>query len=111
MPDERKPFAAFIQEQRRGGLHGELSDALQLLVQAVAEHRKGGTLTLQISIKPNSDGATMTVSDKIVVKPPEAERGCAIFFADEAGNLVRHDPRQMEIPVREVPREQKAAGE
>ena len=111
MPDERKPFAAFLQEQRRGALHGELSDSLQALVQAVAEHGKGGSLTLTIGIKPNADGVTMTVSDKVAVKAPEPERGAAIFFADDAGNLVRHDPRQLEIPVREVPREQQAAGE
>ncbi len=56
MPDERKPFAAFLQEQRRGALHGELSDSLQALVQAVAEHGKAGSLTLTTGIKPNADG-------------------------------------------------------
>ena len=111
--EARKPFAAFLQEQRRGGLHGELSDKLAELVNACNEYGKPGSLTLTIGIKPNADGVTMTVSDKVAVKAPEAERGAAIFFADEAGNLVRHDPRQMEIPVREVPpvEEPKAAGE
>lgn len=99
----RKPFAAFLQEQRRGGLHAELTDKLAELVQVCAELGKGGSLTLKISLKPNADGSTMTVSDDVSVKAPEPERGAAIFFADDAGNLSRHDPRQLEIPVREVP--------
>ncbi len=110
----RKPFAAFLQEQRRGGLHGELTDRLAEVVQAVQEHGKPGSLTLKLSIKPNGDGTTMTVSDDISCKTPEPERGAAIFFADDDGNLLRHDPRQLEIPVREVPKpeaEPKAAGE
>lgn len=96
MEPERKPFAAFITEQRRGGLHGELSEALQLLVLAVDEHRKAGTLTLTLKIQPNGDGI-VTVTDKVVVKAPEGERGSAIFFVDSAGNLVRNDPRQLTV--------------
>ena len=91
MGSERKPFAAFLQEQRRGALHGELSERLQELVLAVEEHRKAGTLTLTLSVKPNGNGV-VTISDKVVVKVPEGERGSSIFFTDEAGNLVR-DPR------------------
>jgi hypothetical protein len=103
-PDEgaRKPFAAFVQEQRNGGLHGELTDALAELVLAVAEHRKKGVLQLQVLVTPNSDGVTVTVADKIKLTLPEGERGAAIFFADEYGNLSRHNPRQAELPLREV---------
>lgn len=102
MPETRKPFAAFIQEQRGGGLHGELSDALAELVLACDEHRKAGTLTLTIKVAPNSDGVTVTVTDKLVVKAPEGERGAALFFVDADGNLNRRDPRQIELPLREV---------
>jgi hypothetical protein len=97
MPEgERKPFAAFLHEQRRGALHGELSEKLQELVLAVEEHRKAGTLTLTLSVKPFGDG-TVAITDKIVVKAPEGERGSGIFFADEDGNLSRDDPRQTRI--------------
>jgi hypothetical protein len=95
MEGERKPFAAFLQEQRRGGLHGELSEALQELVRAVEEHRKGGSLTLTLSVKPNGDGVVV-VTDKVAVKLPEGEKGSSIFFVDD-GNLVRNDPRQTTI--------------
>lgn len=80
MPDEpqRKPFAAFIQEQRGGGLHGELSDGLSELVTAVAEHRKAGTLVLKLKVTPNNDGVTVTVTDEVALKAPAADRGAAM---------------------------------
>ncbi len=98
----RRPFAAFIHEQRGGGLHGELTEALADLVLAVTEHGAKGTLQLQVIVAPNKDGATVTVSDKIKLTMPEGERGAAIFFADEDGNLTRQNPRQQELPLREV---------
>jgi len=113
VPEEgaRKPFAAFVQEQRNGGLHGELSDALAELVLAVIEHRGKGVLQLQVIVTPNGDGATVTVADKIKLTLPEGERGAAIFFADSDGNLSRQNPRQMELSLREVGDKQKAASE
>lgn len=98
----RKPFAAFVQEQRGGGLHGELSDALADLVNAVQETGKPGTLTLAVKVTPNKDGVTVMVTDKITVKAPEGDRGAAIFFVQGDGNLVRRDPRQIELPLRQV---------
>lgn len=103
MEATRKPFAAFIQEQRNGGLHGELSDAMNDLVAAVAEHEKKGVLTLTVTVTPNKDGATVVVTDKVKVALPEGNRGAAIYFFDDAGNLHRRNPAQQELPLREVP--------
>ena len=99
---QRKPFAAFIQEQRNGGLHGELSDALHDLVEAVAEHGKKGALQLQVIVEPMGDGSTVRVTDKIKMTMPEGERGAAIYFIDHEGNLSRKNPAQTELPLREV---------
>lgn len=101
----RKPFAAFVQEQRNGALHGELSDRIAELVLAVAETGKKGKLQLELTIAPNADGMTVTVSDKIKVVPPEGERGAAIFFIGENGSLTRRNPAQTELPLRDVGRE------
>lgn len=104
-PGPRKPFAAFVQEQRNGGLHGELSDALAELVTAVQEHGKAGSLTLTIKVTPNKDGSTVTVFDKTKLALPEGERGAAIYFIDGNGNLTRRNPWQQELPLKEVGRE------
>lgn len=105
----RKPFSAFLQEQRGGLLHGELSDALSELVLAVAETLKKGSLQVQVFVEPNADGATVTITDKIKLNLPEHDRGAAIFFFDDAGNLSRRDPRQMELPLRDASRRGKEA--
>jgi hypothetical protein len=91
-----------MQEQRGGALHGEMSDSLAELVLAVKETQKAGTLTLQIKVTPNKDGQTMLVTDKVTAKLPEGDRGAAIFFVSEDGNLMRRDPRQTELPLVEV---------
>lgn len=115
MSDEKdrqvRPFAAFLQEQREGVTHSELSEGLSDLVAACIEHGKGGTLTYKVSIKPNKDGVTVFVTDAITVKAPVGERSAALFFADDDGNLSRKDPRQQELPLREVSRPVLRGGE
>jgi hypothetical protein len=99
---ERRPFAAWLQEQRQGGLHSELSDALAEVVQAVVDHEKPGTVQLTVTVKPSEMDGAVVVSDKVVAKPPEPEKGASLFFSDSRGNLSRRDPRQQELPLREV---------
>lgn len=99
---QRKPFAAFVNEQRGGALHGELSEGLTDLVRAVHDTGKPGTIALTIKVTPNKDGATVQVTDKVKVSLPEGDRGAAIFFFDEHGNLSRRDPRQIELPLQDV---------
>jgi hypothetical protein len=96
-----KPFAAWLQEQRNGGLHAELSERLAELVSACLEHGKAGTLTLSVKVAPNKDGVTVTIFDDVKAKAP-ADRGAAIFYADDHGNVSRRDPRQPELPLKPI---------
>lgn len=98
----RKPFAAFLNEQRAGVLHAELSEGLNELVQSAHLTGKAGSITLAIKVDPNKDGQTVTVTDKVAVKLPQGERGGAIFFFDEHGNLSRRNPAQTELPFKDV---------
>lgn len=97
-----KPFGQFLLEQRNGALHGELSDRLREVVEGVVQHGKAGALTLLVTVKPSGVGAQFLVTDEVRVKVPEADRGASLFFADQRGNLSRSDPRQPELPLREV---------
>lgn len=106
----RKPFAAFLQEHRNGGLHGELSDTLAEVVRSALEHRKKGKITITIDVAPNADGQTVVITDNVVPKIPLGERGASIWFADEEGNVSRRNPNQPELPLREL-REDRKAGE
>lgn len=116
-PEERqvRPFAQFVQEQRNGGLHGELSEVLAALNSAVILHQKKGTLTVTITIAPTKHPAMVEVTDEVKAKIPEADRGGALFYVDEEGNMHRSNPQQPSLPLREagpitriVPREQDA---
>lgn len=99
---QTRPFAAWLQEQRNGLLHSELSERLADLVAAIAEHEKGGTLTLTLAIKPSKVYGAVEVEDTVKVKAPEADRDAGLFFADSHGNLSRRDPRQPELPLRDA---------
>lgn len=101
-PPGRKPFAMFVQEQRGGALHAELSEALAELVAACLEHDKSGTLTLKINVAPTKAAGTVQVSDDVTLKAPQGSRGAALFFTDSSGNLSRRNPAQPELPLREI---------
>jgi hypothetical protein len=106
-----KLFAAWLQEQRNGGLHAELTEGLAEVSQAVVDLQKGGTLTLEIKIAPaGKEQQAVVVTDKVKVKPPE-DRGTSMFFTDGHGGLYRRDPRQPELPLRDVSKPQKAPRE
>lgn len=98
----RRPFAAWLTEQRGGSLHGELTEKLADLVAACLEHGEGGSLVLTVKVKPNKDGVTVTVTDEVKAKEPEGDRGAALFYADAEGNLSRRDPRQPELPLKDI---------
>lgn len=101
-----RPFSDWLREQRGGDAHDELSAALNELVESVSETGKVGSLTFTLKVKPagKGDHGTVIVSDATTLKKPQPERGEALFFITDDANLVRHNPRQEELPLREVPR-------
>lgn len=110
-PDDRpgnevaqtKPFTSFVQEQRNGSLHVELSEALAEVTKSVQDTGKDASLTMKITVKAGPKGSdTIMVSDQIAKKLPAPERDVSIFFADDRGNLSRQNPRQPMLPLRRV---------
>lgn len=101
---QRKPFAQFLQEARKGGLHSELSDELAELVQSCVETGKKGKLVLTVAVVPAKDeDGTVQITDDVKVTVPKPDARPSVFFADDHGNLSRTNPRQGELPLREVP--------
>lgn len=98
-----RPFMDFLREHRSGSTHDELSDALNALVAAVTDEGKAGKLTLTIAIKPaGRDSGALEVAAEIKAAPPKPAPGVAIFFATPENNLVRQDPRQAALELREI---------
>jgi len=92
----------FLREHRNGATHDDLSDKLQELVAAVTEENKGGTLTLTISMKPMGKNDGLEIAADVRIKPPKQAAGVSIFFVTPESNLVRQDPRQQTMELRDL---------
>ncbi|HUN01075.1 MAG TPA: hypothetical protein PLI96_11410 [Halothiobacillus sp.] len=98
-----KPFSLFLGEHRGGVLHDEISDALQEVVASVANEGKAGKLTLTITVKPaNAGEGALAVTDDIKLTLPKETKSGSIFFVSPENNLIREDPRQRSLELREV---------
>lgn len=100
-----RPFAEFLHEQRNGHAAVELSEALNELIDAVAEFGKSGSLTFTVKLTPAGSGdvKSVLVSDVITVKAPTGARAESVFFVDSDRNLTRQNPMSPSLPLREVP--------
>ncbi|WP_232629132.1 hypothetical protein [Methylobacterium sp. Leaf118] len=95
-----RPFADVLRELN-GDAYDELTLQLGEVVQAVMQTGKAGSLNLSLKIAANGPGS-VTITDEIKVKVPEAARPKTMFFATESGSLMRNNPRQHEMNLRDV---------
>ena len=97
-----KLFAAWLQEQREGLLHGELTEALAEVAAAVVDLNKPGSLNLTLKVQPAGKGqAAVFITDEVKAKQP-VDKPSMMFFADGRGNLSRRDPNQTALPLKDV---------
>lgn len=101
-----RPFADVIRDLAGGRVYDDLTSQLGEVVTAVVETGKAGSLTLKIDVKPNGEGSVRVLAD-VKPKVPTPVLGETLFFATSSGSLVRNDPRQAELPLREVKTETK----
>lgn len=99
-----KPFLDFLQKQRNGLLHDDLTRDLHKLIAAVEKHQKGGKLVLTITVDPinNATGGAVEVSDEIVLKLPKEPVPSSVFFITPTGNLSKIDETQPKLELKEV---------
>lgn len=95
-------FMDILREHRSGATHAELTEALQLLTAAVVEERKGGSLTLRITVKPLAKGDGLEVSASVKLDAPQPVPGVSIFYPTPGNDLVRQDPRQQAMDLKEI---------
>lgn len=107
-PGRVRPFADVLRDVGRGAVIDEAAHQLQTLVREVRESGKKGTLTLKVEVAPmkgNADVVALAV--RADLKLPAGEPLAAVMFYDDDGNLLRDDPKQLQLSLREVPRETK----
>jgi hypothetical protein len=98
-----RPFADVLRDLGRGKVVDEAATMLQQLATSVEETGKKGRLVLTVEIAPmKGDNGALLVHAKADLKLPASEPISAVFFTDDVGNLLRDDPRQIQIPLRDL---------
>ena len=87
-----------------GTLNEELTEMMQRCIREIADacHDRGGkhkaSLTLRLDFEMDQKDKVVEISAVINEKLPKAPRGRAgMYFADENGNLLRENPRQLTL--------------
>ena len=96
-----RPFPDMLAELAYGQTLDVLTEEMAEVVNAVRTTGKAGRLTLELTVKPNGAHG-VAITDKITAKRPRDDRGESLFFIDRDGGLHRNDPRQTELPLRQV---------
>jgi len=102
-----RSLAVILGQINRGEFLAEANEELHELAKALEQHaaatagKAKGTFTLKLTL--TADGKTCTISPEVIVKSPKPLRGNAVFWFDRNSNLADRDPRQMDLPLREVP--------
>ena len=103
MATNARPFLDTLRDLGHGTIHDLLSDGLQELVAAVASEGRGGKLVFTINLKPLGKGDALVATPEIVVKAPRQALDTTVFYPTPENNLVREDPRQQKLELRNVP--------
>lgn len=94
-------FLHVLSTARSGCLADEASESLHQCVEAARDTGKTAVITLMLTVKPNGHGQ-VSISDDIKTRVPKLDKGSTILFVTPEGNLTRDDPRQQNLPLREV---------
>ncbi|HWA07952.1 MAG TPA: hypothetical protein VG838_00650 [Opitutaceae bacterium] len=107
---QNNAFAQLLGQLSNGRVLTDLADKFPLVVEAVKRTGKKGTLTLQLTVKPEGKGdvTSVEVLDEVKLKLPERDRKATTFFVVGERDLSRADPNQTEIQFPQAPA--KAAG-
>jgi hypothetical protein len=90
---------------RYGQAEAELSEAISEAVQAARDTGKQSVITMKITIKPQGNSGQYFITDEISTKLPKLPKEQTIMFGTPEGNLLRDDPRQQKLPLRDLPQE------
>ena len=96
-----RPFSDVLGEVENGDLLREATDACYEVTRAVLETRKKGSLTITLTFTPTGRGS-VEIDAKLDHKPPSHDRPTTTFFTTDEGTLVRDDPKQERLPLRDV---------
>lgn len=98
-----KPLTDVMGEIEAGRFLDEATEASYNIIAAVMDTRKVGTLKIELTFTPTGKG-TVNVDAALKIKLPEHDRPSTTFFVGKDYSLLRRDPSQPDLPLREVER-------
>lgn len=101
---EAQDFLVFLSGLRRGAVVLRWAQKLAELNRAVRKHKRKGTMTITISIKPvGNTGQSVEWSDSVSIKPPKGEEPAVVLHHDreQDGRLTIDHPDSIAMISRE----------
>lgn len=96
-------FMSTLNSMDYGVTPEELSDELAEVVQAVRDTGKQGTVTLKLTIKPESiSNGQVSITPEVKANAPQMPRDKALMYFTPDNNLQREDPRQKKLAFEAV---------
>lgn len=102
-------FCALIEELDHGQVDQHLSEMLTELATAVQATGDSGTLTVKVTVAAEGNKAVVTVAASH--KVPRDPMHSTLFFFGRDGELVRDDPKQLALNLKDAPPQKLAAGQ
>ena len=96
-----RPFTETLADLAQGATAEELTEGLTELVSAVIALRDKGSMTLKLDVRPNGDNS-VKIQPTIKVSPPLLPSPMSFMFVDGNYGLTTRDPRQPNLPLRDV---------
>jgi hypothetical protein len=104
-PEIYNLFETMLRKQRRGLVANEVSRKLAEAIQAARECSAKASMTVSVTIKPTNDDQVM-IDVQCDTKLPKEKMPPSMFWVGEGNTLHTSDPRQPELPLREVIRDE-----
>lgn len=103
------PFHEWLRDHRGGVATDEWAEELAKLMEAVRATGRKGKLAITIEVSPK--GRSYVVTDTYEGKLPKFDAEAAVYFLDDSGSLVRHDPAQQQFDMGDGRTVSKSTGE
>ncbi len=94
-------FQDMLAKHRRGFAANKASTKLREALMASRDTGAKSTVTITVTITPGTDDQ-MSLAIQATNKLPDEKLPGGTFWVDDDGNLMTSDPRQKELPLREV---------
>lgn len=92
-----------LQQHLDGELITEFSRVIQQAIQAVKEHGKRATINLELSITSTDvEGRAVFVDGEVTSRLPKPPPRKSLFYTTDDNRLVKRDPNQREMELKEV---------